>query len=446
MVPTFFVTRSMLRDPIIQPFLKFYYKQVFDAFDGLFYLFSYQKKTAEVVEPYMGNYEGDIVVPDYVEKDGIQFAVTSIGEGAFKNTRITSLQFPKKTLKRIRTMAIYNLHGLKALDIPETVTTLNQGAIEDCPDLTRIHIPASVEVMEDHAIGGCPVLESITIDEGNTHYGIYDGVLMDKAQTRLIVYPAKLPGTTYTVPATVKTIDKLAFQEVTNLKSVTIPAAVSNLVYDMFEYSYSLEEINIDHANTNYCSEDGVVYNAKKDSLIVYPDGKPDKSYTVNAATKVIGKEAFANAYQLEKVTVPEGVTTISAAAFYQCYSLKEVSLPESVTTMEGMIFAYCEKLESVILPPHITKISMATFFGCKALRSITIPAEVTFIDLAAFYLCNSLKEITCLATTPPTADSAAFLMVITKMINLYVPDESVELYKADPVWMGFNVQPISAK
>lgn len=446
MVPTFFVTRSMLRDPIIQPFLKFYYKQVFDAFDGLFYLFSYQKKTAEVVEPYMGNYEGDIVVPDYVEKDGIQFAVTSIGEGAFKNTRITSLQFPKKTLKRIRTMAIYNLHGLKALDIPETVTTLNQGAIEDCPDLTRIHIPASVEVMEDHAIGGCPVLESITIDEGNTHYGIYDGVLMDKAQTRLIVYPAKLPGTTYTVPATVKTIDKLAFQEVTNLKSVTIPAAVSNLVYDMFEYSYSLEEINIDHANTNYCSEDGVVYNAKKDSLIVYPDGKPDKSYTVNAATKVIGKEAFANAYQLEKVTVPEGVTTISAAAFYQCYSLKEVSLPESVTTMEGMIFAYCEKLESVILPPHITKISMATFFGCKALRSITIPAEVTFIDLAAFYLCNSLKEVTCLGTTPPTADSAAFLMVITKMINLYVPDESVELYKADPVWMGFNVQPISAK
>jgi hypothetical protein len=30
--------------------------------------------------------------------------------------------------------------------------------------------------------------------------------------------------------------------------------------------------------------------------------------------------------------------------------------------------------------------------------------------------------------------------------MTLYVPDESVELYKADPVWMGFNVQPISAK
>ena len=30
-------------------------------------------------------------------------------------------------------------------------------------------------------------------------------------------------------------------------------------------------------------------------------------------------------------------------------------------------------------------------------------------------------------------------------MINLYVPDESVDLYKATPVWKDFNVQPISA-
>ena len=62
---------------------------------------------------------------------------------------------------------------------------------------------------------------------------------------------------------------------------------------------------------------------------------------------------------------------------------------------------------------------------------------------MTAFLGCNGLKEITCLATTPPKADSTAFLKVITKIINLYVPDESVELYKADPVWMGFNVQPI---
>ena len=446
MVPTFYLTRSTMRDPVAQPFLKFYYQESFEFCDGLYYLLDYSDNTAAVYEPVnYGRYTGDIVVPDTVEMDGIKFAVTTIDDGAFSRARLTSLKLPK-TLKKIGDWAFQQTSGLKTFNIPETVTSIGESAFRELPDLTRIHIPASVEVMEDHAIGGCPLLESITIDEGNTHYGIYDGVLMDKAQTRLIVYPAKLPGTTYTVPATVKTLDKLAFREVTNLKSVTIPAAVSNLEYDMFEYSYSLEEINIDHANTNYCSEDGVVYSTKKDSLIVYPDGKPDKSYTVNAATKVIEEYAFANASQLEKVTVPEGVTTISNAAFFQCYSLKEVSFPESVTTMEGTIFAYCEKLESVILPQHITKISMVTFFGCKALRSVTIPAEVTYIDLAAFYECESLKEVTCLGTTPPTADSSAFVMLQTNQMTLYVPDESVDLYKATPVWTDFNVQPISAK
>ena len=446
MVPTFYLTRSTMRDPVAQPFLKFYYQESFEFCDGLYYLLDYSDNTAAVFEPVnYGRYTGDIVVPDTVEMDGIKFAVTTINDGAFSRARLTSLKLPK-TLKKIGDWAFQQTSGLKTFNIPETVTSIGESAFRELPDLTRIHIPASVEVMEDHAIGGCPLLESITIDEGNTHYGIYDGVLMDKAQTRLIVYPAKLPGTTYTVPATVKTLDKLAFREVTNLKSVTIPAAVSNLEYDMFEYSYSLEEINIDHANTNYCSEDGVVYSTKKDSLIVYPDGKPDKSYTVNAATKVIEEYAFANASQLEKVTVPEGVTTISNAAFFQCYSLKEVSFPESVTTMEGTIFAYCEKLESVILPQHITKISMVTFFGCKALRSVTIPAEVTYIDLAAFYECESLKEVTCLGTTPPTADSSAFVMLQTNQITLYVPAESVDLYKAAPIWKDFNVQPISAK
>jgi hypothetical protein len=86
----------------------------------------------------------------------------------------------------------------------------------------------------------------------------------------------------------------------------------------------------------------------------------------------------------------------------------------------------------------------MTTFFDCKALRSITIPAEVTFIDLAAFYLCDSLKEVTCLGTTPPTADPSVFVTLQTNQMTLYVPDESVDLYKATPVWKDFNVQPIS--
>ena len=40
----------------------------------------------------------------------------------------------------------------------------------------------------------------------------------------------------------------------------------------------------------------------------------------------------------------------------------------------------------------------------------------------------------------------AVFATLQTNQMTLYVPDESVDLYKATPVWKDFNVQPISAK
>ena len=446
MVPTFYLTRSTMRDPVAQPFLKFYYQESFEFCDGLYYLLDYSDNTAAVFEPVNNDrYTGDIVVPDTVEMDGIKFAVTTIDDGAFSRARLTSLKLPK-TLKKIGDWAFQQTSGLKTFNIPETVTSIGESAFRELPDLTRIHIPASVEVMEDHAIGGCPLLESITIDEGNTHYGIYDGVLMDKAQTRLIVYPAKMAGTTYTVPSTVTTIDKYAFNDLEYLTSISIPASVPVLMHTSFYMAYSLAEINIDPANTAYRSEDGVVYTANMDSLCIYPPGKPDKTYTLNSAVKIIGKEAFSDAYQLETVTIPEGVTTILDAAFYSCTSLKEVSLPESLTKLGNYVFAFCEKLESVVLPPHINEIPMAMFYKCESLHSVTIPADVTSIVMTAFMGCTKLEEVTCLATTPPTADPAAFLMLLTNQISLYVPDESVDLYKAAPVWKDFNVKGISEK
>lgn len=362
MVPTFYITQSNLRDADVQPFLKFYYKKAYAAIDGFNYKLNYDDKTAELIDPVEGHYEGDIVVPDYVVQDGTKYAVTTLGEGAFENAQLTSLQLPKETLKRIKLMAFYNTHGVKTLDIPETVTTLDEDAIQNCLELTHVHIPASV----------------------------------------------------------------------------------SKITYDTFYQAKSLNEINIDPANTAYRSEDGMVYTADMDTLIFYPISKTSKTYTANAAVKVIGQAAFSYAAHLETLTLPEGLTTIEDGAFTSCPSLKEVSLPESVTNIGMAAFTFCRKLESLVFPPHITEITMGFFIGCTALRSVTIPAELTTIGKTVFTACPSLTEITCLCTTPPAVDLTTFLSVKTNTISLYVPDESVDLYKATPIWMGFNVKGIS--
>ena len=411
--------------------------------DGVYYVLNNEEKTAKVVKPKGFRYQGDIVVPDTVKQDGTAYAVTALGEEAFLQSTLTSMQLPKQTLRVIGSYAFSENQGLTEIDVPEGVTTIGTSAFS-AYDLIHLHIPASVTEMGRGAVGECPALESVTVAEGNTQFGVFDGVLMDKAQTRLICYPAKMAGKTYTVPTTVTSIDGRAFQDLAFLTSVTIPASVTELTYRMFYGASSLAEINIDPANPAYCSADGVVYNAEKDTLLIYPAGKADKFYTLDFPVKTIGQSAFAYAAHLQTMAIPEGVTTISQAAFYNCTSLQKVSFPESVTKIELSAFGLCEKLESVVLPPNITEVTTALFFKCLSLRSVTIPAGVTNIDLTPFLACDKLTEITCLATTPPTLHAMAFLQLAQADINLYVPEEAVETYKATAKWQDFNVQPVT--
>lgn len=413
--------------------------------DGVYYLLNNEDQTAKVVEPNQGKYQGDIVVPDYVKYDGTDYAVTILGEGAFMQATLTSLQLPKQTLRIIEGSAFTECRGLTAIDIPEGVTTIGNYALGGY-DFTRISIPASVKEMGKAAVGNCPELETITVAEGNTQFGVFDGVLMDKAQTRLICYPAKMTGTTYTVPATVTSIDRRAFQDLVFLTSLNIPASVVMLDNNMFYQALSLAEINIDPAHTAYCSVDGVVYSAAMDSLCLYPAGKRDTDYTVNVATKIIGTSAFTHNSHLETVTLPDGVATICDYAFAYSPALKNISFPESVTSLGTAVFFKCESLETIVLPPHITKIPSVLLSFCTALRSVTIPAEVTYIGLTPFVNSLSLTEITCLATTPPTLHFMAFESLTLGDITLYVPDEAVETYKATATWKDFNVKPISAR
>lgn len=411
--------------------------------DGVYYVLNNEEKTAEVVKPKGFRYQGDIVVPDTVKQDGTAYAVTALGEEAFLQSTLTSIQLPKQTLRVIGSYAFCENRGLTTVDIPETVTTIGTAAFA-AYDLTHLHIPASVTEMGRGGVGECPALESITVAEGNTHFGVFDGVLMDKAQTRLICYPAKMAGKTYTVPATVTRIDERAFEYLAFLTSVTLPASVTEITYRMFYRASSLAEINIAPANTTYCSADGVVYTADKDTLLVYPAGKTTKYYTPDFPVKTIDISAFAYASHLQTVAIPEGVATIRQSAFYSCTSLREVSFPESITTIELAAFGQCESLESIVLPPNITEVTTTLFFQCKSLRSVTIPASVTNIGLTPFLACDKLTEITCLATTPPTLHMMAFLQLAQADITLYVPEAAVETYKATATWKDFNVQAIT--
>ena len=58
-----------------------------------------------------------------------------------------------------------------------------------------------------------------------------------------------------------------------------------------------------------------------------------------------IGRNAFRSAWNLEKVTVSEGIRRIGESAFQNCKKLRSISLPARLEELDGRVFNFCEKL-----------------------------------------------------------------------------------------------------
>jgi hypothetical protein len=98
-----------------------------------------------------------------------------------------------------------------------------------------------------------------------------------------------------------------------------------------------------------------------------------------------------------------------------------------------------------MIIPNSVTTIGSASFSGCSGLTTLTIGSGVTTIGKMNFLLCTGLTTIYNYAVIPQELDAVTFTGVNTAACTLYVPDESVDLYKAANGWKKFNVQPMSA-
>ncbi len=119
------------------------------------------------------------------------------------------------------------------------------------------------------------------------------------------------------------------------------------------------------------------------------------KSIEINSTLTQLNNSVFAYCSDLEKVILPEGVTTIGELAFYGCQNLKSISIPESVNTIGGFAFGDCSKLEQLELPPKIENIPEGLCDNCYSLKSICIPLETMEISSGAFSNCSELSSVT---------------------------------------------------
>lgn len=139
------------------------------------------------------------------------------------------------------------------------------------------------------------------------------------------------------------------------------------------------------------------IYKAEDDDADGYSSVNVDIPINDNNA-KFAATQAFAVSNSLEKIEIPEGVTSFfgSPAATFRSYNaLKSVVLPSTLNSTGQQMFAECTALANVEIKDGLEIIAANTFLNCKALENISIPNSVTTIVSSAFSGCTSLQTIT---------------------------------------------------
>ena len=194
------------------------------------------------------------------------------------------------------------------------------------------------------------------IEINTFEYDVVDAVIPDKVNGKAVKYIA---GT--------------AFNYLSKLKSVTIPASVIDMGDSQFYYCESLERIDVNSYNSYYSSVNGVLFDKNKTALLRYPENKAGTSYTIPSTVKTISDYAFAKCQKLKSVSIPNSVTTIGKNAFYSFKNLTSITIPDSVTNIGSSAFDGCEGLKTVSLPQSVRYIDTNAFAYCKNLTSVTI-------------------------------------------------------------------------
>lgn len=246
--------------------------------------------------------------------------------------------------------------------IPDGVTEIATNAFNDA-SLTSVWIPASVRTIDDYVFSGQP-LTQVTFQDDDAHPS-----QLETIGDRVFAYT---PLERVTLPRSLKTAGLETFSDMAKLRSVHVGAnVVAQGLFAAFARTPLLESIEVDAANQNYQSLDGVLYTKGLTHLATYPQAKnAGGAYAVAEGTSTIDEGAFSSA-QITSLTLPSSLRSVSKGAFVGA-QVASLTLPDGFESMDDTAFWYMPKLERVDL-------GGATTLPDSAFRYDKVLAEVNF-------------------------------------------------------------------
>lgn len=346
----------------------------------------------------------------YREKPHIKFvsipnSVIKIGECAFFECEKLKQIILPNSVASIGEFAFSGCVNLEKVTLSTSISSIPRGCFEDCA-FTKIHIPELVETIEESAFLNCDKLTVVDSDARikkinvATFYGC-----------KSLIEPF--------IPSTVQELQECAFYGCSSLSEVYIPKCVKTIKINSFECCENLKKFDVDSRNRCYSSDnDGVMYTKPFDTLVLYPPHS-NTQYTIREGVKIIGEFAFLGNKKLKTIDCPDTIEKIGPLAFAGCTNLEYVSLSNNLVSIESAAFQGCSHLQYIRMPASLETIGENVFSGSSIIIMI-------------------INSINPPSLTIEAEDWVSGIMPSDR-IAIYIPEESLEIYKNADGWKSFS-------
>ncbi|MCB1122228.1 MAG: leucine-rich repeat protein [Verrucomicrobiae bacterium] len=317
-----------------------------------------------VILDYVGPTTDGLIIPESLDGK----PVVEIGPNAFESSTITTLSLPEG-LKVISASAFQFAH-IEQMVIPASVTYIDPTAFKN----------SSFGIT--------------TVAEGNLNYAMVDGILYDKDITILITYPGP-KSSSFELPATLVSLNMAELSQLSNLRTLQIPASLAEIEGLSNYFGRSLETIEVDSDNSFFSSLDGVLYDKQQTQLILWPKRKSLVNYTFPSTLSAIGDTAFMEVEGIGDIILPDSIKSLGMAVFKNCRGLTRISLPSDILSIEEEAFHGCRDLVDIQFGSKLRSIGPYAFSGCPALKTLVLPEGLEIIEdygLSGLYVSGTLS------------------------------------------------------
>lgn len=421
--------------------------------EGINYNLYTDTKTAGVTK---SNVTGDIVIPEKITVDGVDYSVTSIGNEAFRECKaLTSVAMPSVT--SIGQEAFEYCSNLTSVDMP-LVTSIGTYAFYACP-ITHLSLPATLtRIANGCFVGTREITLAATTPAtlGTDVFGKYIVIRVPESAVNTYRTAAgwsnykdqilsMSDSTDYNVTVTAQEkesglLNVLGQNNLSKVVSLKVTGTINS--YDIMVIRNKMTYLRyLDLTDANIVANDFEYYTGchTEDNVIgSYMFAYLDKLLSVKLPKNAIRirDEVFSCCASLVEVILPVKLEEIGGYAFELCHNLKNIDLPPTLKTIDGYAFFDCDGLEKISLP-GVETIGYAAFSSCERLKEVRIPSTLKYIGDKAFNIDN-LEKIYTYTVEPISIGQNTFSKKSYKTGTLYIPKQSKNNYYWNTQWNQF--------